>query len=422
MKLQTLISMIDERREELFSLLTSLIRINSENFGSTGNEKEVAAYIHDLCLKMGLDSRMYTPLEVENMREHPDYFPGRDLKNRYNVTAVLRGETDENGLALLAHLDTEPIGDPRNWDFDPLGGEIIDGKICGRGACDDKYAVATALFVLKLLTEAGYKPKKNLVVTAYGDEERGGSHGAMAASLLYPSERIVSMDGNSGELWNCASGGGNYAYRFHTSVPVNGVGLTAKGLPIIMEEIERFGDARRQEMGANPYCQGTVIPESALRFMHAFAGHDYSDWGSGEVAFTYYTDKTREVIKAELAEVDARITARLSEIGLEGEGFTPTTRFFHYGAAAPDCDAIVDLLAASREAVGKEPIVCGSCLSDLSIILKHGSPNAFGFGYGRQFSEVGGPHQPNESIDCDALVEYTKIIAAYVLRSLGGAD
>lgn len=419
MNLQSMLHLIESRKDELFALLSALIRINSENFGKTGNEEEVARYIHSLCGEMGVESRLYTPLEVENMTSHPDYMPGRNLENRYNVTAVLKGETDVNGLSLMAHLDTEPLGDLRNWRVDPLGGEIIDGKIYGRGACDDKYAVAASLFLLRLLAEEGYTPEKNLVVTAYCDEERGGSHGALAGSILYPAERVVSLDGHQGEIWNCASGGACYAYRFHTAVPVDGVGLTAKGLPIVMEEIDRFGDNRRREMGENPNCRGTVIPETSLRFLNASAGKSSGDWGSGEIIFTFYTDKTKEVINAELAEVAKRIEVRLAEIGIVGDGFTPTTRFFHYGAADPNCDAITDMLDCAREAAGKELNVCGSCLSDLSVIIKYGSPDAFAFGYGRDFASEGGPHQPNESIDCDDLVDFTKILAAYILKTLG---
>ncbi len=419
MQLNSLLTKIESRKDELFSLLSSLIQINSENFAKTGNEEAVARYIHDLCQKMGVESRLYTPLEVENMTEHPDYMPGRHLENRYNVTAVLKGKSDENGLALMAHLDTEPIGDLRNWRVDPLGGEIIDGKIYGRGACDDKYAVAASLFVLRLLAEEGYKPAKNLVVTAYCDEERGGSHGALAGSILYPSERVVSLDGRRGQIWNCASGGGCYAYRFHTAAPVDGVALTAKGLPIVMEEIDRFGDNRRREMAANSNYDGSIIPETSLRFLNATAGKGSGDWGSGEIIFTFYTDKPKEVIQAELAEVAVRIEKRLAEIGIVGDGFTPTTRFFHYGAADRDCAAIADMLEASREAAGKDLLVCGSCLSDLSVINKYGSPDAFAFGCGGDFASEGGPHQPNESIGCDDLLAYTKTIAAYVLRSLG---
>ncbi|MBQ2896957.1 MAG: hypothetical protein IJE46_01355 [Clostridia bacterium] len=63
--------------------------------------------------------------------------------------------------------------------------------------------------------------------------------------------------------------------------------------------------------------------------------------------------------------------------------------------------------------------MCDSCLYDLSVISKYGGGNAFAFGSGRDFSLPGGAHQPNEYIECDKLVEYTKVIAAYVLKILG---
>ena len=72
--------------------------------------------------------------------------------------------------------------------------------------------------------------------------------------------------------------------------------------------------------------------------------------------------------------------------------------------------------AAAKEATGREVKACGSCLSDLSVILKYGSNQAYGFGIGRDFNDYGGSHQPDEFIECDRLLEYAKIIAAYVLR------
>ena len=77
------------------------------------------------------------------------------------------------------------------------------------------------------------------------------------------------------------------------------------------------------------------------------------------------------------------------------------------------------MVEASKEAIGTEPIVCGSCLSDLSVISKYGSSAAFGFGSGRDFSKKGGAHQPNEYMECETLVKYTKTLAAYILKVLG---
>jgi len=419
MKVEEICQLVDARKDELFDLLCRLIRIDSESFATSGNEEACAQYINELCRELGLDSEIYSPLDLEGFTEHPDYYPGRNLENRYNVTASWKGKEDRNELMLMAHIDTVEIGNPSNWSFEPLAGEIREGKILGRGACDDKYALATVLFLIKLLKEEGFLPKANLVFSAYCDEEYGGSHGALASVLRYPCPRIVSMDGRENQIWHCGSGGGEVKYLFHTRDMVDSAKLTASAIPIVMDVVEKFAENRRKELEENRFYADTIIPETSLRYMGIRAGNNGMDLGNGEVYFVYYTDKTKEQIFAELATLERELADRLDPLGIVGEGFKPQTRFFHYVFCEPDSADIKNMLAASREVTGKEPIVCGSCLSDLSVISKYGSNQAYGFGAGRDFSEPGGAHQPNEYIECDKLLEYTKVIGAYILNVLG---
>jgi len=407
---------IDERKDELFDLLCRLVRINSENFGYKGNEEEIARYVNGLCRELGLESDLYTPPGTEGFIGHPDSLTGRGLENRYNVTARWKGTEDRDQLMLMAHLDTVVIGDRENWTFDPLAGEIRDGKIWGRGACDDKYAIATALFVIRLLKDAGFVPKANILFTGYCDEEKGGSNGALASCLKYPVDRIVNMDCKSFEIWHCASGGGSFRYRWQTRDPVDNARVTALAIPIVMEELDAFGAKRRAELERNRFYAGTVIPSTALRYMGFRAGDRGADLGAGEAMFTLYTDRTRDEIYAEYHEMEARLREKLAPLGIVGGAFEGTNRFFHYVYAEPDCDSIRDMQQAALEASGRELKVCGSCLSDLSVILKYGSPQAYGFGIGRPFDDYGGAHQPDEHIDCGDLVEYAKIMAAYIMK------
>ena len=411
--------LIEARKEELFNLLCDLIHINSENSGAYGNEKECAEFIAKLCRELDMETELYSPMDLPDFENHPDYMPGRHLENRLNVTARMKGEEDEDYLMLMGHSDTVVFGDRSTWTFEPLLGEVRDGKIFGRGACDDKYALATALFLIKLLKEQGFTPKKNLLFTAYCDEERGGSHGALASVLRYPCERIVNMDCKNFEIWHCASGGQEMRYKFHTAKPVDSAGVTAQAFPVIMEAIEEFGNRRRKEMAENRFYKNTVIPSTSLRYMGLRAGNEGADLGSGEVCFLFYTDKTREEIQIEYRELEEILRERLAPIGIIGDGMVPMVRFFHYAYAEPDCESIRDMQAAALEATGREVKPVGSCLSDLSVILKYGSKQAYGFGIGRDFNAQGGAHQPNEFIECDALVEYAKIMAAYILRVLG---
>lgn len=418
MDMQTLYNAMDARQEELYDLLCRLIRINSENCGPYGNEKQCAEYISQLCRDLGMETDLYSPLDLEGFKDHPDHLDGRHLENRYNVTARWNGTLNEDYLMLMGHSDTVVIGDPNQWTIEPLGGEIRDGNIWGRGAGDDKYALATALFVINVLKDQGFVPRKNVLFTAYCDEERGGSNGALAAVLRYPTERIVNMDCKDFEIWNSASGGMEAKYCFHTMRPTDSAAITAKAFPIITEVMEQFAQNRYNELENNRFYQGTCIPGTSLRYMHFKAGDNGADLGNGEVQFVTYTVKNKEEIFEELHQLEDILSERLAPLGIIGDGFTPVTRFFHYAFSEPDCSSIRDMQAAALTASGRQLIPCGSCLSDLSVILKYGSKEAFGFGIGRSFEAYGGAHQPDEFIECDKLLEYAKIIMTYVVNTL----
>lgn len=418
MDIQRVFAMIDEKKEELFQLLSSLVQIDSQSFSSHGNEKQICEYINGLCLDMGLDSVMYSPMELEGFTEHPDYMPNRGLEDRFNVTAVWQGASDENALMLMAHTDTVQFGDPANWDLSPTSGAIADGRIYGRGSGDDKSGIAVMLFLTKLLKEAGFQPKKNLLLNAYCDEEYGGSHGALAAVLRDPCARVVNLDASENVVVHCATGGGEMKYRFHAKDPVDSSKSVARALSTVMDVLDIFADNRRKELEANRFYAGTVIPETSMRYIGVKCGENGQDLGIGEVHFVFYTDKTKEEIYPEFDSLHAMLQQRLAPLGMVSDGFHPTTRFFHYVFCEPDCQDILDYLDAADLATGIRPQVCGGALGDQSVIAKYGTPNAFSVGPIRSFELEGGAHQPNEFVECDSLAAFTKTIAAYVLKVL----
>ena len=106
MDTKRLYALIEERKDELFSLLSSMVKINSENFGSGGNEAEMAEYVLALTKELGLESEIYSPLDLPGFTEHPDYMEGHALENRPNVTARWRGTEDiDELLGLLCGAD-----------------------------------------------------------------------------------------------------------------------------------------------------------------------------------------------------------------------------------------------------------------------------------------------------------------------------
>lgn len=408
-----LIELIESRKSELFDLLSSLIKIDSQSSCVGGNEKEICEYIAKEIEKIGYTPDVYSPLDIPGMTEHPDFWPLHNLKDSYNVSVVIPGKDRTKRLMLAAHTDTVAIGDRNNWTVDPLGGEIKDGKIWGRGACDDKYAVATGLFLIKLFKEEGLQFPCDVVFTAYCNEEYGGSHGALAACLKYPCDDVINMDCKDFEIYICAVGGEEMRAHIKAKEPVDDCGAMFEGLRILKEEFAKFRENRYRELCAHPEYADTVIPDESVRFLEMKAGNCGSDLDRASVEVCYYASSSKEEIEEEFAEMAKRIDKQLQPLGLEFDHFEKETRFFHFGKTAKENHIIDKLMKAAENATDRKLTPCGSCQSDLSIFLKYGSPRAISFGAGGAFSAYGGAHQTDEHIECDRLLDFAKIIAEF---------
>lgn len=85
-------------------------------------------------------------------------------------------------LLFAGHTDVVPPGDPATWRFDPFAGEIANGMIYGRGACDMKGGVAAAVAaVLHHIATSG-PPAGSVAFLISGDEEGPAINGT--AKLL----------------------------------------------------------------------------------------------------------------------------------------------------------------------------------------------------------------------------------------------
>ena len=64
--------------------------------------------------------------------------------------------TGKRILAIDGHMDTVDIGNLQNWTFDPLGGEIKDGFVHGRGSVDQEGGPAAFVTSGRILKELGF--------------------------------------------------------------------------------------------------------------------------------------------------------------------------------------------------------------------------------------------------------------------------
>lgn len=77
--------------------------------------------------------------------------------------------TGDEYVAVLGHIDVVPEGD--GWTYPPYEAEIVDGKIYGRGATDDKGPLMAALYGLKAVRDAKVPLSKKIRIIVGTDEE-----------------------------------------------------------------------------------------------------------------------------------------------------------------------------------------------------------------------------------------------------------
>ncbi len=145
---------VESLQEPLIKTLQKWVRINSVKGEAAPNAPFGPA------VRQALDTALADCRELG--------FEVRDIDGYAGDAQMGEGE---DVLGILAHLDIVPAGD--GWKQDPFGGEIIDGRIYGRGTNDDKGPAVAALYAMKAVQMAGIKLKKRVRLILGCDEESG---------------------------------------------------------------------------------------------------------------------------------------------------------------------------------------------------------------------------------------------------------
>ncbi|MBO5879341.1 MAG: M20 family metallopeptidase [Clostridia bacterium] len=406
----------EQNKNILFGTLAELIRINTENNRKSCNESALTSFVEKKLEKLCTGTDLYTPDSVPEAVAHPDFTPGKDFFGRENLTAKIAGKAPKKSLMLAAHADTMPIGDLSLWTVPPTDGIIKDGRIYGRGACDDKYALAAMIFFAKAACDLGIELNNDVYLTAYVDEEFGGGNGALAAAVKYPCDFYLNLDCKNLDIWNCAAGGQRIILHLAHPKFQHCCGSMIEALYIVKQEIDIFGKRRIAELKNNHLFDNSIIPETAIRYMNIGTGLNTNDRHKGVFDFAFYTDKNKKEIWKELEETFEKINARLAHLDIKIEKVVESSRFFTYGYVDREDSTLNLLKNAGKCVIGKELDIKPSCLSDLSLFLAAAPERAASFGAGRDFDVEGGAHLPNEFIECESLLNFAKIVAKFILE------
>ena len=130
-----------------------------------------------------------TDVRVERYEPHP---------GRVSIAFTVEG-TDPSAepLTLLGHTDVVPV-DEDKWTHDPFGGEIVDGRVFGRGATDMLYITAAMAACVRDVAR-GERPRGTLTFVGCADEEARGGLGAawLAENASFSWDNCLSEEGGS---------------------------------------------------------------------------------------------------------------------------------------------------------------------------------------------------------------------------------
>ncbi len=85
---------------------------------------------------------------------------GFEVENFANYAGRINYGKGSKRLGVIGHMDVVPAGD--GWETNPFKLLIKAGKLIGRGTSDDKGPALAAYYGLRLLKDAGFKPKKKI--------------------------------------------------------------------------------------------------------------------------------------------------------------------------------------------------------------------------------------------------------------------
>jgi succinyl-diaminopimelate desuccinylase len=156
---------ITARRDDLITLTQDLIRIPTLN-PPGANYREICDYLDRRLLRSGFHTEL---IRAEGAIGDSDKHP------RWNIVARRKGKVPGQCVHFNSHIDVVEVG--HGWTTDPFGGEVKDGRIYGRGACDMKGGLAASIIAAEAFIAACPDYAGAIEISGTADEESGGFGG-----------------------------------------------------------------------------------------------------------------------------------------------------------------------------------------------------------------------------------------------------
>jgi len=419
--IESLFARIDSKREELVSFTQELVRIPTIN--RPGEDYLLCAELLGNRLAKSGFSMLY---------ERANNTPGdTERYSRHNVIARTEGNNSGPCVHFNGHLDVVVTGN--GWTVDPFEGLVRDGKIYGRGTCDMKGGLASAVIAVEAILEESIDFPGAIEISGTVDEETGGYGGVafLAEKGFFSKPRVdhviipepLNVDrvclGHRGAWWAEVETFGRIA---HGSMPFFG-DSAIRHMSAFLELIEsRLFPALDKKQTRMP-----VVPEGArqstlnLQAVHGGEAESFEGLPSPCVADSCRLIMDRRfLIEEDITEVKAEVTDLLKELADSRPNFRYQIKdIMEFLPTMTDADApVVQAVSSAIQSIlGKTPEhVISPGTYDQKHIARIGHLHDC-IAYGPGILDLA--HQPDEYIVIDDMVTAAKVMAASTLELLG---
>lgn len=392
------------REEELVYLARELVRIPSvyDPQEADANERRVAEFLYRTLREMGFE------VYIEEVA------PGRP-----NVIAFLNGALPGKTILLEGHTDVVTPGDVSLWSHDPFGGEIVGRRLYGRGACDTKGNLAAAIIAAKAVRDSRVSFCGRVMLCIPVDEEglmigikefirRGWADGVDGAIICEPVDNNICLD-IKGAIRLLVRVKGKMA---HGCMPYAGINPNI-GMAV---SILRLRDLEREEqarLGKHRYLGYPTITPTVVSSPSSGKGQLNVVPEDSLIAYDI-----RTIPEQDEDELITKIQRTLERVKDEVEDFKYELEVIERRPCVstdPDNPLVKAVDKAYRSVTGREPPYNGVPGATDGTFLRawKGIPVVVVGAGGREV-----PHQVDEYVDIDQLVETTRIYALSILYFL----
>jgi acetylornithine deacetylase len=418
---------IDQSASDIVVFLQSLVRcptITPEQAGTASDgfrrhQTIVQQFLQDL--EFSVESWEIDPALLPNF-PGSGVEPSRNLAHMPVVVGIKEYAAGGRTLILNGHYDVVIPGDQENWSYPPFSGELVEGKIYGRGSCDMKGGLAAMLQALRIITQAGIKLKGKLVVQVVPEEEAScmGTLSACfhsdckadAAIIPEPTNMniLVAMRGNASGTIIVYGRAGHADYAVQPYWTEGGaVNAIYKAVKVIqgLEELTRDWSQRPEKQ--HKY----VHPDSVMPTV--IHGGDWLVKFPEKVEIQYdanYIPSTKN-LSEEIMQAIQAIANTDPWMKAHPPAVIPDNCL--YGAEVSDDEPIIQLVREVCHDLGIEPKLIGSdSLTDAVHLINYAKVPTISIGPTGTRA-----HKVDEYIEISELITHTKILAISILRWCG---